>query len=51
MFFKNSGPAMILVHKIQLYKKFQKVQHIFSETSDIYLNFDIGQKLPLRLSK
>ena len=40
---------MILVCKIQVYKKLQKVQHIFSETSEISLNFDISQKLPLRL--
>ena len=42
---------MILVCKIQVYKKFQKVQHIFSETWEISLNFSIGQKLPLTLSK
>ena len=42
---------MILVCKIQVYKKLQKVQHIFSETSEISLNFDISQKLLLRLSK
>ena len=41
----------ILVCKIQVYKKFQKVQQIFSETSDISLNIGIGHKLPLRLSK
>ena len=31
-----------LVCKIQDCKKFQKVQHIFSETSDISVNFGIG---------
>ena len=37
---------MILVCKIKVYKKLQKVQHIFSETSGISLNFGIGHKLP-----
>ena len=42
---------MILVCKIQVCKKFQKVQHIFSGTLDISINFAICQKLPVRLSK
>ena len=42
---------MIPVCKIQVRKKFRKVQYIFSETSDISLNFGIGHKLPPVLSK
>ena len=42
---------MIPVCKIQVRKKFRKVQYIFSETSDISLNFGIGHKSPPGLSK